>query len=107
MEDQQKHFFNLECTGTKSAKNLQHVLMGPNNKGISYTIENNTIGYNMLQWKDIDNAKEIFGLSESILEEKTAKKKNKMICEEINLPEQVENYVVCGRNARKWYQFSS
>ena len=65
--------------------------MGPSDKDLSYTIENNTIGYNTPRRKDVRNAKDIFGPSGSILKAKTIQKKSKMIREdeERELPEQV------------------
>ena len=91
VKDQEKHFSNLECTRAKSARNLQNVLMGPSDRELSYAIENNTIGYNTLRRKDVSNAKEIFGPSESVLKAKTVQKKSKMVREdeERELPEQI------------------
>ena len=76
---QTKHFSNLECTRAKSARNLQNVPMGLSDKDLAYTIKNNTIGYNTLRRKDVNNAKEIFGPSESIFKAKTVQKKSKII----------------------------
>lgn len=45
--------------------------MGPSNKYLSYAIENNTIGYNTLRRKDVNDAREIFGPLELILKTKT------------------------------------
>ena len=67
------------------------MLMGPSDRDLSYAIENNTIGYNTLRRKDVSNAKETFGPSESVLKAKTVQKKSKMVREdeERELPEQV------------------
>ena len=83
-----KHFSNLECTRTKSARNLQNVLMGPSDKDLAYVIEINTIGYNTLRRKDVSNAKEMFGPSESIFKAKIVHEKSKMIQEDkkVELP---------------------
>ena len=77
VKDKEEHFYNLEYTRAKSARNLQNVLMGPSDKDLLYEVENNTIGYNILRRKDVNNAKEIFWPSELILEEKTVQKKKK------------------------------
>ena len=65
--------------------------MGPSDKDLSYAIENNTIGYNTLRRKDVSNAKDIFGPSESILKAKTVQKKSKILREdeERELPEHI------------------
>ena len=91
VKDKQKHFSNLECARANSARNLQNVLMGLRNKDLAHAIKNNTIRYNALRRKDVNNAKEIFGPSESIIKAKTVQKKSKMIQEdkEIELQKQV------------------
>ena len=79
VKDQEKHFFNLVCNRAKSARNLQNVIMGPSDKKLLYAVENNIIGYNTLRRKHINNTKDIFRPSESILKAKTIQKRSKMI----------------------------
>ena len=56
--------------------------MGPSDEDFSYAIENNTIGCNTLRRKNSNNAKEIFGPSESILKAKIVQNKRKIIRED-------------------------
>ena len=92
-EEQKKHYSPLECTRAKAVRDIQHVLLCPNDEDLIHNIENNVVGYNDFTKKDVKVATGIWGKSEYGLKGKTPELKSKLMREDeaIDMPDEIKD----------------